>query len=356
MSKPKAFSRTMTIVPGIALCVVVTALAYALQSAEIALVGRPWLEALVFAILLGVALRSVWTPGDLWREGVEFSAKTLLEIAVVLLGASVSVGAVLAIGPALIGGIVVVVLVAIAASYAISRALGLPRRIAILVACGNSICGNSAIAAVAPVIGADGEDVAASIAFTAALGVVVVLGLPLLVPLLSMSLTQYGVLAGLTVYAVPQVLATTLPIGALSNQVGTVVKLVRVLMLGPVVLAISLLTRRLRDEAEAPSPGETGGERPPPARLPLRRLVPWFIVGFLGVAGARAAGWLPTALLPPTALVANLLTTISMAALGLGVDIGVVAKAGLPVTLAVTTSLIVLGAISYAMIRLLGVA
>ena len=92
---------------------------------------------------------------------------------------------------------------------AICRLLGLPLRMSILVACGNSICGNSAIAAVAPIIDADGDDVASSIAFTAVLGVVVVLGLPLLVPLLKMSLTQYGVLAGLTVYAVPQVLAAT---------------------------------------------------------------------------------------------------------------------------------------------------
>src|SRR5436853_7003212 len=94
----------------------------------------------------------------------------------------------------------------------------------VLVACGNSICGNSAIAAVAPIIGARGEDIASSIAFTAVLGVVVVLGLPLLVPVLDLSLTQYGTLAGLTVYAVPQVLAATLPIGELSKQGGQVVE------------------------------------------------------------------------------------------------------------------------------------
>jgi hypothetical protein len=70
---------------------------------------------------------------------------------------------------------------------------------AILIACGNSICGNSAIAAVAPVIGADGNDIASSISFTAVLGVVVVLTLPLLAPVLHLTLTQYGVLAGLTV-------------------------------------------------------------------------------------------------------------------------------------------------------------
>src|SRR5277367_5532719 len=163
-------------------------------------------------------------------------------------------------------------------SFVICRVTGLPLRMAILIACGNSICGNSAIAAVAPVIGADGDDIAASISFTAVLGVVVVLTLPLLVPILQLSLTQYGVLAGLTVYAVPQVLAATLPIGALSNQVGTVIKLVRVLMLGPVVLALSLLTSRLRDEADEKAPHVTAGDRPKRGAPGLHELVPWFIV------------------------------------------------------------------------------
>jgi len=274
----------------------------------------------------------------------------------VLLGASVSVGAVLAIGPELIVGIAAVVVVAIATSYAISRALGLRPRMAILVACGNSICGNSAIAAVAPIIGADGEDVASSIAFTAVLGVIVVLTLPLLVPLLKMSLTQYGVMAGLTVYAVPQVLAATLPIGALSNQVGTVVKLVRVLMLGPVVLLMSVLASRLREETDEPAPEVTAGDRPKPRKPALHQLVPWFIVGFLIVAGLRTAGLIPSPVLQPTAVIANLMTTVSMAALGLGVDIRAVAKAGLRVTGAVMLSLIVLGLISLGLIRLIGVA
>ncbi len=344
------------LLPGVGLCVVVTAFAYLLQAIEIGITGRPWLEALVFAILLGVAIRSLWALPAAWRSGIDCGAKILLEIAVVLLGASVSVRAVLAIGPRLIVGIAVVVIVAIAASYAISRALGLPRRLAILVACGNSICGNSAIAAVAPVVGADGEDVASSIAFTAVLGVIVVLVLPLLAPLLQMSLTQYGVLAGLTVYAVPQVLAATLPIGALSNQVGTVVKLVRVLMLGPVVLLMSLLASKLRDESDEPALLLTTGGRPKPGTPALHHLVPWFIIGFLVVAGIRTVGLIPNAVLKPTALVANLLTTVSMAALGLGVDIRAVTQAGLRVAGAVTLSLIVLAFISLGLIHLIGVA
>ena len=334
--------------PGILLCIVVTAAAALLQIVETRLVGQPYLEALVLAILLGVALRTAWQPGPRWAPGIAFSARILLELAVVLLGASVSVRTVLALGPELLGGIVAVVAVAIGTSYAIGRGLfRLPQRMAILVACGNSICGNSAIAAVAPVIGADGDDIAASIAFTAVLGIVVVVLLPLLVPVLLLSLTQYGVLAGLTVYAVPQVLAATLPIGALSNQVGTVVKLVRVLMLGPVVLGLSLLTRRLRD-AGAPAGGRARGPR-------LHELVPWFIVGFLVVLALRSGGLIPARLLAPMATAATLLTTISMAALGLGVDVRVVAQAGLRVTGAVTLSLLVLGAISLALIRVLGI-
>jgi uncharacterized integral membrane protein (TIGR00698 family) len=196
------------------------------------------------------------------------------------------------------------------------------------------------------VIGADSDDIAASISFTAVLGVVVVLGLPLLVPILNLSLTQYGVLAGLTVYAVPQVLAATLPIGALSNQVGTVVKLVRVLMLGPLVLGMSLLAGHLR--------AGTARERPN-RRLPsFFELVPWFITGFLAVLALRSLGLIPEAILPAITRTAAVLTTVAMAALGLGVDVRAVARVGLRVTAAVTASLLVLGAISYALIRFAG--
>jgi len=341
--------------PGIFLCIAVTLSATLLQAIEVVIAGQPYLEALVLAIVLGVAIRTAWSPGPRWSPGIRFSAKMLLEVAVVLLGASVSAAAVTALGPALIVGIACVVAVGIATSYAICRFLGLPQRMAILVACGNSICGNSAIAAVAPVIGADGDDVASSIAFTAVLGVLVVLGLPFLVPVLRMSLTQYGVLAGLTVYAVPQVLAATLPIGALSNQVGTVVKLVRVLLLGPVVLGLSLVAGRLRDEPDEAASHVTASDRTGRRRPALHELVPWFIVGFLAVAAARSCSLIPGAMLVPLGRIANILTTVSMAALGLGVDVRVVARAGLRVTAAVTASLFVLGAVSFGLIRLLGI-
>jgi uncharacterized integral membrane protein (TIGR00698 family) len=331
-------------VPGIALCAGISASAVWLQDLQEHAFGHPYVEALVIAIVLGALTRNLWQPSAVWRDGIALSAKTLLEIAVMLLGSSISLATIVASGPELLAGIAVAVVAALAASYATSRALGLPQRISILIACGNSICGNSAIAAVAPIIGADSDDVASSIAFTAILGVVVVLALPLLIPLLALSESQYGVLAGLTVYAVPQVLAATVPISPLSAQLGTMVKLVRVLMLGPVVVLLSLLLPNVNICAR----------RPP--TLKRRHLVPWFILGFLALATLRAIGLVPQAMQGPMAAIASWLTIISMAGLGLGVDIRNVGRAGGTVTLAVVMSWIVLLCIGTALIWLLGVA
>ncbi|WP_420960361.1 YeiH family protein [Brucella sp. IR073] len=334
----KNHSKITELMPGIFLSGAVAAIAMLLQIVETRLMGRAWLEGLVLAILIGAAIRTLCRPGGRFDAGIGFSAKILLEIAIVLLGASVSASAIAAAGPGLILGIVGVVIIAIGLSYCIGRLLRLPHRLAVLVACGNSICGNSAIAATAPVIGAHGDDVAASIAFTAVLGVVVVLLLPLLVPLLDLSVAQYGVLAGLTVYAVPQVLAATAPVAQMSVQLGTLVKLVRVLMLGPVILTLALL-----------------GDRSLGARPSLTRLVPWFIIGFLLMMALGTFGLIPAGLHGPMETVSTFLTVISMAALGLGTDLRTVARSGGRVTLAAVLSLLALGTISYGLILALGV-
>ena len=75
----------VAVTPGIVLCIAITALASIAQTREEAAFGHAYVEALVIAILLGIAIRTLWQPGELWRAGISFSAKTLLEIAVVLL-------------------------------------------------------------------------------------------------------------------------------------------------------------------------------------------------------------------------------------------------------------------------------
>lgn len=337
----RGFTALTARVPGIALCALVTLIAVVLQAVQESAVGHPYLEAIVIAILLGTAIRTIWEPGARWHSGIAFSAKQLLEVAVALLGASITFGAIAASGPMLLGAIVATVVLTIAASYGLSRALGLSNRLSILIACGNSICGNSAIAAVAPVIDASSDDVASSIAFTAVLGVVVVLGLPLLVPLFLLSEAQYGILAGMTVYAVPQVLAATVPVSVLSTQVGTLVKLVRVMMLGPVVACIALLTRGLRADQPAVASRKQN----------IFKAVPWFIVAFFALAALRSLSLIPDNAVTPLQKAASFLTVLSMAALGLGVDLRVIGQVGGKVTAAVTLSLVFLFIISLCLIR-----
>ncbi|WP_240893673.1 YeiH family protein [Brevundimonas sp. 'scallop'] len=332
-----AFGRTIR--PGVMLCLLVTLAAIGLTSIERDAIGHVWLEPLVLAILLGAAVRTAWTPDARFKAGIDFSAKTLLEVAVVLLGASVSAATLSSLGVGFVLGIFALVALAIVVSFGVGRALGLNPRMALLVACGNAICGNSAIAAVAPVIDADGKEVAASIAFTAVLGVIVVLALPLLGGLIHLNGLQYGALAGLTVYAVPQVLAAAAPFGAVATQTGTVVKLVRVLMLGAVILALSLIFR----------------DRTPGAAKPgLSRLLPWFIIGFLLMIGLRSFDLIPQAALAPMAAASSLLTVVAMAALGLQTDIRAVARAGGRVVAAVILSLGALVVLALLLIRLLG--
>ncbi|HEY7960255.1 MAG TPA: YeiH family protein [Sphingomicrobium sp.] len=351
--KVPAASASARILPGLLLCALIAVVGYSLQQLELAAAGRAWIEALVLAILVGTAVRTAWTPGKRWKSGIDFSAKLLLEIAVVLLGTGVSASTIASAGWPLFVSILGIVAGAIMLSFSIGRLLGLSRRLSILVACGNSICGNSAIAAVAPVIGASGEEVASSIAFTAVLGVVVVLLLPLLGTMLRMTQVGYGALAGLTVYAVPQVIAATSPIGKAAVHIGTLVKLIRVLMLGPVCLALSLVSAKLREEPECA--GQlTAGDGPRPGRPPLHQLVPWFVIGFIVMAALRSFDLIPEAALAPMAETATIFTVISMAALGLGVDVRTVAKAGGRVTLTVVLSLLALGSASFFLVRSLG--
>ncbi|MEO5953581.1 MAG: YeiH family protein [Chloroflexia bacterium] len=338
------FARWSKLAPGVGLSAVIGLVAWGVQVVEEWVIGHAIIEALVVAILLGTGVRTFWKPTAQFTPGIGFSAKQLLEFAIVLLGASVSLPVLLEAGAALIVAIVLLVVFGITASLTIGRLLGLNPKLATLVAVGNSICGNSAIAAVAPVIGASAEDIASSIAITAVIGVVMVLGLPLLIPLLQFSFYQYGVLAGMTVYAVPQVLAATFPVSTLSGQIGTLVKLVRVLMLGPVVVFFALRFRSGEDgEKKGFSIGSVG------------KLVPWFIVGFILLAGLRSVGLLPAAVADPVREVSRWLTIAAMAALGLGVDIRAVGKVGRPVALAVVGSLVSLLVVAIGLIWVLGI-
>nr|WP_294847494.1 putative sulfate exporter family transporter [uncultured Sphingomonas sp.] len=333
-----------SLLPGVLLCSIIAIMSAVLAAVEVRLVGQAWLESLVIAILLGAAVRTAWAPPAAYQAGIDYSAKSLLELAIVLMGATTSLAAIAGIGLPLLCAIIITVAIAIIGSYTIGRLVGLPMKMALLIACGNSICGNSAIAAVAPAINADSDDVATSIAFTAVLGIAVVIAVPIIAVHLNLSAVAGGIVAGLTVYAVPQVIAAAGPMGATAVQVGTLVKLTRVLMLGPVVATLSFFVGR-RERSDNPANG----------KVPFTRLVPPFILGFIGLALLNSAGLAPTAMTVPAHWLSNSFTILAMAALGLGVDVRSVVKAGPRVVFVVTASLLLLGGIALVVLAVLGV-
>jgi uncharacterized integral membrane protein (TIGR00698 family) len=329
--------------PGISLMVGIGLVAMGLAEVETRALGQPLIEALVLALLIGVAARNVLRArSSAFTAGATLASKQLLEVGVALLGASVFFPAILGAGPVLLALVVGGVAAGIAVSFGVGRLIGLPPKLAALVAIGNSICGNSAIAALAPVIKAEKRDVASAIGLTAVLGVCLVLSLPLLIVPFALSHYQYGVLAGMSVYAVPQVVAAAFPVSELSGELATLVKLARVLLLGPAVVGIGLAFRLFSGEG-----GAAGGK--------LSTYVPWFVLVFLALATVRSIGVLPDFVAGPVREVSRLLTILAMAGLGFGVDIASVRSVGPRVALAVIASLAFLAALTLAALKLGGV-
>lgn len=324
--------------PGLLLALGVSLLAWALERVLVAFAGRAILEAIVLAILIGTFVRALFVRDPApFERGTTIASGLLLECSIVLLGAGSDLRALASAGPAILGGVVTIVAVTLVVGTTIGRWLGLPRSHAVLVAVGNAICGNSAISAAAPVVGARRDEVASAIAFTAVLGVCVILGLPHLIPLLGLSDHQYGVVAGLTVYAVPQVIAAAYPVSVVAGQTATLVKLMRVLLLGPVVLVLSLTEHRA-------------------AHVRWWRAVPWYIIGFSVTSVLRTTGVIPAGAGDAIREVARALTVMAMAGLGLAVDLDAVRRVGPRVGSTVLVSLLLMLGMSLALVRLLHVA
>jgi uncharacterized integral membrane protein (TIGR00698 family) len=330
-----AFLRRMA--PGLLPVVGISIVSLLQAQAQAAFLGRVWLDAVVFAILAGIAVVSLKPLPLVWKPGVKWAGRGPLEVAIVLLGATINPDVLMAAPLTLILAIFGLVALVLLATLMIGTRLGLSRKVALLIGSGNAICGNSAIVATGRVIDAEPDEVASAIGFTAIIGVLMVLFMPVLATLLSLSALQFGALAGMTIYAVPQVLAATATGGSAAVQFGMLVKLIRVLALGPMLIVLASLT---------------GGQ----ARTHWTRIVPWFIFGFTAMLALRSAGLFPEALVSPFSTMSHILTVIAIAALGLEVDLTALARSGPRIVATVLLSLLLLTILSLSVIGLVGIA
>jgi uncharacterized integral membrane protein (TIGR00698 family) len=313
-------SRAVSRVPGLALGVVIAALATVIGHV-VPLVGGP-----VSGIVIGVALATVLKVGARLRPGIQTASRFVLQLSVVILGSQLSLAQIAKVGleslPVMLGTLVV----CLAAAWLIGRWLGITGDLRTLIGVGTGICGASAIAAVTPVIGAVSIDVAYAISTIFLFNIAAVLVFPLLGHLLGLSQHAFGLFAGTAVNDMSSVVATATTYGAAATNFAVVVKLVRTLMIIPITLALAAWAGH-RIASQAPGAADVRVARVR-RRVNVFRLVPWFLIGFVVVAAINSLGLIPAAAHPQLSAVSVFLITVALSAIGLSTDLAGFRRAG----------------------------
>jgi uncharacterized integral membrane protein (TIGR00698 family) len=313
-------------------------LALSVGAAVLALAAHrvvPGLSPLLAAIVLGVVVGNTWRLPAALEPGIALASRRLLRLGIVVLGVQLSLRDIVGLGAGMVAVVVPVVAVGIGSTLWLGRVMGVPPMRRLLIACGFSICGAAAVAAVDGIVEAEEEDVATAVALVVAFGTVMIPLAPLLGTLAGFDNHERGLLAGGSIHEVAQVVAAGGLIGGPALGVAVLVKLARVLMLAPVIAVIGW-RRRVRERGAEGSRtgGGSAGRRPP--------LVPLFVIGFLAAALLRTGGVLPSALLHAAPTAQNLLLGAAMFALGCGVHLGRLRQVGLrPVALAAVSTAVV---------------
>ncbi len=274
----------------------------------------PVLPAMTLAVVLGVLTANLPWAGAFTagrgRPGLDFAGKHLMRGGIVVLGLKVSVMDVLGLGWLALVLITGVVAASFGGTYLISRLFRLPPVTALLVATGFSICGASAIGAMAAVRRIKHVDTVLPVALVTLCGTLAIGALPLLIHPLQLTAPVFGAWTGASVHDVGQVVATAQTAGTAALGIAVVVKLTRVLLLAPVV-AIAGAHQRLARQPDDSL--ESGHVRPP--------VIPLFVLGFIAMVGLRSTGWLSDGWLEAGAVLQDILLGAALFGLGSAVRI-----------------------------------
>lgn len=265
-------------------------------------------SAMLFALLLGMAMNFLSTEGRC-APGIRFSASTLLRIGVALLGVRITLAQVTALGAMPIAMVVSSVALTIGFGIVLARMLGYRTRFGVLTGGAVGICGASAAMAIAAVMPAQADDNVKERAtiFTvigvSTLSTAAMVLYPMIVTALGFGSEHAGVFLGGTIHDVAQVVGAGYGMSKETGDVATIVKLLRVAMLLPVILLITLSYRKQH------AASSSGGPKPP--------LLPWFVVAFALLVAVNSLGWIPAVVQHALQTLSTWLLVISMAAIGM---------------------------------------
>ena len=305
---------------GILFCLII-AVPATLLGKRFEVVGGP-----VFAILFGMVLALVLRGRDTkpLDAGVKYTSKKILQYAVILLGFGMNLADILAKGAQSLPIILSTIATSLIVAYVLHRALDVPGKISTLVGVGSSICGGSAIAATAPVINADDEEIAQSISVIFLFNVVAALIFPTLGGMLGLTNEGFGLFAGTAVNDTSSVTAAasawdSMHPGANVLEAATVVKLTRTLAIIPITLVLAFWQMRQAKRAGNAEAGST---------FLLKKIFPYFILFFVLASVITTVFNLPATVTAPIKELSKFFIVMAMAAIGFNTDIVKLVRSG----------------------------
>lgn len=292
----------------------------------------------VFGLFLGM-LAALWPRPAFFRPGIQFSSKTLLKAAIILLGFGMNLGLVLQTGRDTILLMATTITITLLTGALLGSLLKVGRKPRILVSVGTCICGGSAIAACAPIIKANDEEIAASISTIFLFNVIAAFLFPALGHLMLMSDHAFGIWAGTAINDTSSVVAAAYAYSDQAGSLAVIVKLARTLVIIPLTLTLAFLeTRRELASTSTVGPAEARpsaqlNDLTAPADSSVRRfslasIFPWFVLGFLAAAAANSFWALPTELTKLLSQCGKFAIVMAMAAIGLNTHLGKLLRNG----------------------------
>ena len=310
---------------GVLFCLIVAVPAWLLGK-RFEVVGGP-----VFAILIGMVL-ALAVPAravEPLQRGVKFTSKKILQYAVILLGFGLNLAQIAQVGATSLPIIVSTITTSLVVAFVLCRALKIPGKISTLIGVGSSICGGSAIAATAPVIDADDEEIAQAISVIFLFNVIAALVFPTLGGMLGLTDEGFGLFAGTAVNDTSSVTAAAaawdgMHPGANTLDAATIVKLTRTLAIIPITLALAFWQMRLARRAA--SAGEGAGEAA--GTFDLKKIFPFFILFFVLASVVTTVFALPSAVTAPIKELSKFFIVMAMAAIGFNTNIVKLVRTG----------------------------
>ena len=297
---------------GFCLCLIIALPAYYLGK-QLPLIGGP-----VFAILLGMVITFFIKDKSKVQSGITYTSKKILQYAVILLGFGMNLGDIVKTGSSSLPIILSTITTSLVVSYVLYRVMKMTANISTLIGEGSSICGGSAIAATAPVIEADDEEIAQAISVIFLFNILAALIFPTLGGLLGLSNHGFGLFAGSAVNDTSSVTATATAWDGIhgSNTLdqATIVKLTRTLAIIPITLVLAFKRTREAEKSES--------------TFDLKKIFPFFILFFILASIITTVFNLPTTVTAPIKDLSKFFIVMAMAAIGLNTNIVKLVKSG----------------------------